>query len=167
MTPTVSAEDSAAPYARMAAEVPARAVPSRYPAPFRDRMAGRTKRALGDAFGLRNFGVNLTTLAPGAMTALFHRHTVQDEFVYVLEGCPTLVTDRGEELLRPGACAGFSAGGTAHHLVNRSDAEVVLLEVGDRSPGDAGTYPGDDLVAVLQADGRWGFTHRDGTPYPP
>ena len=156
---------AAEPYARVAAEVAPRTRQTNYPSPFRERLAGRVKRALGDAFGLRNVGVNLTTLAPGAMTALYHVHTRQDEFVYVLQGTPTLVTERGEELLAPGMCAGFPAGGTPHHLVNRSSAEVVLLEVGDRPAGDVGSYPTDDLVAQMQPDGHWGFSRKDGAPY--
>lgn len=116
-------------------------------------------------FGLTNFGVNLTRLAPGAVSALRHAHTTQDEFIYILQGTPTLVTDEGDTLLGPGQCAGFKAGsGNAHQLANRSADEVVYLEVGDRSPGDSATYPDEDLQAVL-VDGRWQFLHRDGSPY--
>ena len=147
-----------------AAAAPARAKPSNYPEPFASRMGKRVKRPLGDLFGLRNFGVNLTRLLPGGESALLHRHSRQDEFVYVLEGRPTLVTDRGEVELEPGMCAGFAAAGVAHHLVNRTGADAVYLEIGDRTPGDAGSYPEDDLAAVLGPEG-WRFTHRDGTPY--
>lgn len=153
------------PVALVAADVPPRAVPSNYPEPFADRMRGRVKRALGDAFGLAHFGVNLTTLAPGAISALRHAHTTQDEFVYILEGHPVLVTDAGATPLAPGMCAGFRAGtGDAHHLTNPTDRPVTYLEIGDRTPGDAGRYPDDDLVAALE-DGRWCFRHKDGTPY--
>lgn len=152
--------------ALVAAEVAPRSKPSNYPEPFFSRMAGRTKRKLGDPFGLRNFGVNLTTLAPGGESALLHRHSKQDEFVYILEGRPTLVTEDGERELEPGMCAGFPAGGVAHQLVNRSDAEVHFLEIGDRTPGDAGEYPRDDIQAKLGEDGNWVFTHKDGRPYP-
>ncbi|HVH01981.1 MAG TPA: cupin domain-containing protein [Amaricoccus sp.] len=147
-----------------AAAAPARAKPSNYPEPFASRMGKRLKHPLGDLFGLRNFGVNLTRLLPGGESALLHRHSRQDEFVYVLEGRPTLVTDRGEVELEPGMCAGFAAAGVAHHLVNRTGADAVYLEIGDRTPGDAGSYPEDDLAAVLGPEG-WRFTHRDGTPY--
>jgi len=151
--------------ALVAEEVALRATPSRYPAPFAQRMAGRGKRALGDAFGLANFGVNLVTLAPGAMSALRHHHLAQDEFVYILEGWAVLVTDAGETELAPGMCAGFRAGsGDGHHLLNRSGAMVVYLEVGDRSPGDRVDYPDDDLVAVQDA-GQWRFTHKNGEPW--
>jgi uncharacterized cupin superfamily protein len=152
-----------------AADCPPRARPSNYPAAIRAlldaKLAGREKRPLGEPFGLRNFGVNLTRLAPGAISALRHAHARQDEFIYVLEGTPTLVTDAGETPLEPGMCAGFRAGsGDAHQLVNRSEAEVLYLEVGDRTPGDSATYPDDDLAATL-LDGQWRFTHADGTPY--
>lgn len=148
-----------------AATAPVRAKPSNYPEPFASRMAGREKRPLGDLFGLRTFGVNLTRLAPGAVSALHHRHSRQDEFVYVMEGCPTLVTDDGEVTLRPGMCAGFPAGGPAHHLENRSNADAVILEVGDRSGGDTVSYPRDDLRAERGPDGRWRFTSKDGSAY--
>ena len=155
------------PVALVAADVAPRARPSIYPAPFAARVAGRTKRALGDAFGLSNFGVNLTELAPGAMSSLRHAHAVQDEFVYVLEGRPTLCTDRGRFVLEPGMCAGFRAGsGDAHHLVNETDARVLYLELGDRLPGDRATYPDDVLVAVAMGS-RWRLTRKDGSPYPP
>ena len=132
-----------------------------YPAPFRERVAGRSKVVLGDRFGLSNFGVNLTRLEPGAVSALCHWHTRQDEFVFVLEGELTLVTDTGETVLSAGMCAGFPAARQdGHHLVNRSDTPTVYLEVGDRSPGDEAYYPDEDLV---YRDNR--FFHRDGTPW--
>jgi uncharacterized cupin superfamily protein len=142
-----------------------RAKATNYPATFAARMAGRLKRPLGDPFGLKNFGVNLTTLAPGAASALFHRHSRQDEFIYLLEGSLVLVTEAGEEVLKPGMCVGFPAGGEAHHLINRSDSEATYLEIGDRSAGDAVSYPNDDLVAALGPERQWIFTHKDGTPY--
>jgi uncharacterized cupin superfamily protein len=154
------------PVALVATEVAPRAKPSNYPEPFASRMKGREKRALGDAFGLRSFGVNMTRLAPGASSALRHAHTVQDEMVYILEGQPTLITDAGETLLAPGMCAGFRGGsGDAHHLVNKSSADVLYLEVGDRQLNDAASYPDDDLAAALAADGKWMFTHKDGRKY--
>lgn len=150
----------------VATEAPTRAKPSNYPEPFLPRVAGRTKRPLGDPFGLTSFGVNHTRLAPGAWSALRHAHTVQDELVYVLEGNPTLVTSEGEMLLSPGMVVGFKAGsGNAHHLVNHTEKDVVLLEVGDRQPGDSATYPDDDIQAALDEAGKWRFTKKDGTPY--
>lgn len=148
-----------------AAQVAPRTKSSNYPEPFASRMAGREKRPLGDLFGLTNFGVNLTRLAPGACSALRHAHSRQDEFIYILYGHPVLLTDAGETQLSPGMCAGFKAGtGNGHHLVNRTDDEVSYLEVGDRSAGDSAVYPDDDLQAVL-VEGKWHFTHKDGSPY--
>ncbi|MEW6121223.1 MAG: cupin domain-containing protein [Pseudomonadota bacterium] len=147
-----------------ALDVPPRTKPSNYPAPFAARMAGRVKRALGDAFGLTRFGVNLTILAPGAQSALLHRHSRQEEFVYILRGAPTLRTDAGEFELAPGMCAGFPAKGCAHHLLNRTQEEVHYLEIGDRDPLDEGEYPEDDLEATYSAAG-WSFTRKDGTPW--
>lgn len=148
----------------MANEVAPRTKPSNYPEPFASRVSGRLKRQLGDVFGLSNFGVNLTELPPGGESALLHRHSKQDEMIYILQGYPTLRTDSGEEVLTPGMCAGFRAGGLAHQLINRTGAPVLYLEIGDRTPGDEGSYPEDDLKAVL-VDGAWVFTHKDGTPY--
>jgi uncharacterized cupin superfamily protein len=157
--------DKPIPVAVTAAEVPARSKPSVYPEPFGSRMAGREKRQLGDQFGLTNFGVNLTRLAPNAVSALRHAHTKQDEFVYILQGRPTLHTDGGRTLLSPGMCAGFKAGtGNGHCLINETAEEVVYLEVGDRTPGDEGSYPDDDLKALF-VEGKWKFVHKDGSPY--
>ncbi|MGJ0392315.1 MAG: cupin domain-containing protein [Methylocystis sp.] len=158
-------EEKKLPAAVEAASVAPRDRPSNYPEPFAARVAGREKRALGEVFGLLNFGVNLTRLAPGAQSALMHRHSRQDEFIYILEGAPTLVTEAGETELGPGMCAGFPAGGLAHHLVNRIDTDALYLEVGDRTVGDRGGYPADDLEARLSPDGRWQFFHKDGRPY--
>ena len=153
------------PIAVMAADVPARSKPSVYPEPFASRMAGREKRQLGDLFGLKNFGVNLTRLAPSAVSALRHAHTKQDEFIYILQGRPTLHTDEGRTQLAPGMCAGFKANtGNGHRLLNETTEEVVYLEVGDRTPGDEGSYPDDDLRTVL-VEGKWKFVHKDGKPY--
>ena len=96
---------------------------------------------------------------------MLHRHSKQDEFIYVLQGNPTLVTDQGEVILSPGMCAGFPAQGLAHQLVNRTSSKVTYLEIGDRTPGDEGSYPADDIKAVLGPDGKWRFTHKDGRKY--
>lgn len=153
------------PVAVNALDAPARIKPSNYPEPFASRMAGRRKHPLGDLFGLANFGVNLTRLAPGAVSALRHAHTRQDEFVYVLQGHPTLHTDEGRTRLSPGMCAGFKAGtGNGHRLINETADEVVYLEVGDRSAGDEAHYPDDDIQAAL-VGGQWVFRHKDGAPY--
>lgn len=153
------------PVAVVAAQVPARAKASNYPEPFASRMAGRRKHVLGDLFGLANFGVNLTRLLPGGSSSLRHAHAKQDEFVFILEGHPTLHTDEGRTRLSPGMCAGFKAGtGNAHRLVNETAEEVVYLEVGDRTAGDSATYPDDDIRAE-RIEGGWRFTRKDGRPY--
>ena len=145
---------------------PTRAKPSIYPEPFAALMHGREKRPLGDAFGLTNFGVNLTRVTPGGSSALRHAHSRQDEFIYVLQGRPVLVTDAGETELAPGMCAGFKAGtGDAHQLLNRTAEDVLYLEIGDRTRGDDVTYPDDDLKAAQDSQGKRLFLHKDGTPY--
>ena len=157
--------DAKTPVAVVAANLPPRAKSTGYPSIFAVRVMGRVKRPLGDVFGLKSFGVNLTTLKPGAESALRHSHARQDEFVYILEGNPVLRTDEGETFLSPGMCAGFRAGtGNAHHLVNRTSEDVVYIEVGDRAPGEVANYPDDDLK-MMSIDGQYHYLHKDGTPY--
>jgi uncharacterized cupin superfamily protein len=137
-----------------------------YPEPFATQVAGRLKRRLGDQFGLANFGVNLTELAPGAVSALLHHHSRQDEFVYILSGSPILVLDNNEYPLRAGDCCGFKAGnGVAHQLVNRSGQPVQYLEIGDRSTGDYAEYPRDDLKFTQVEGGAWILTRKDGSTF--
>jgi len=144
-------------------EVPAGAR-SIYPKPLDEVVRGRGKRRLGDVLGLKQFGVNLTTLAAGSATALRHYHAACDEFVYVLDGEPTLVTDKGEQVLSPGMCAGFAAGKKdGHHFVNRGDRPVLLLEVGTKVSSDSIGYPDDKLYLYQDENG-----HEFGDkPYPP
>jgi uncharacterized cupin superfamily protein len=154
------------PLAINAQDAPPRLTPSNYPLEFRNRVVGRRKQPLGDLFGINNFGVNLTRLSPKAVSALRHAHSRQDEFIFILEGYPTLITDAGATELSPNMCAGFRAGtGDGHQLINMTDQDVVYLEIGDRSAGDTATYPDDDLKALLGADKKWNFVHKDGSPY--
>jgi uncharacterized cupin superfamily protein len=137
-----------------------------YPLPYATLVEGRRKHKLGDFFGLNNFGVNLTHLAPGAISALAHSHSRQEEFIFVLEGTPILILGQEEFILNPGDCYGFRAGTSiAHQLVNRSEEQVTYLEIGDRTPGDEVEYPNDDLKATQLANGLWHLTHKDGSPY--
>ncbi len=137
-----------------------------YPEPFKAAVAGRSRQRVGNAAGLTNFGVNLTTLAPGAQSALRHWHSHQDEFIYVVSGELTLVTDAGETLLTSGMMAGFPAGvADGHHLINRSDVIATYLEIGDRTPNDRAEYPDNDLLALSKPEGGYYFTHRSGQSY--
>jgi uncharacterized cupin superfamily protein len=137
---------------------------SGYPEPCRSRMGDRVKRRLGDACGLTRFGVNLVTLGPGGQSALRHWHSLEDEFVYLLEGEVVLVTDAGEQTLRAGDCAGYPAGRRdGHHLVNRSGAPARYLEIGNREEDDTAFYPDDDLEYA--DDGSGAYLHKDGRPY--
>ena len=134
---------------------------SSYPEPFRSQVGARRKRALGDALGLTNYGVNLVELPPGALSSMRHWHSRQEEFVYVLEGELVLITDAGEQVLGAGMAAGYPAGsGDGHQMINRSDAPARYLEVGDRTPGDAVTYTDIDLA--LADNDTDDFTHKDG-----
>jgi uncharacterized cupin superfamily protein len=134
-----------------------------YPAPFATLSAGRVRQRLGDAGGLKDFGINLMRLPPGAWSSQRHWHSHEDEFVYVLEGELTLIEDRGETVLCTGDCAAFPKNsGDGHHMINRSGATAVYLEVGSRQPADAATCSDVDMMST-NADGR--FLHKDGTPY--
>lgn len=135
-----------------------------YPEPFARAVAGRSSQRLGDAGGLTDFGVNLIRLAPGAWSSQRHWHSEEDEFVMVLEGTPTLVTNAGPERLGPGDCIAFPKGlADGHHLINESDADVLLLVVGSRKSDDAVCYPDIDLD--LPAGVRNRYYHKDSTPY--
>lgn len=146
------------------AEIPAR-TGTGYPEPFRALVAGRFRKRLGDAAGLKNFGVNWVLLEPGSASAHRHWHQRQDELIYVLEGELTLITNAGEQILTAGMAAGFPAGeADGHHLVNRSSSPAIYLEVGDRTSHDTVTYPDIDLLAQDSPTG-WVFTHKNGHPY--
>ncbi|MEX2615579.1 MAG: cupin domain-containing protein [Alphaproteobacteria bacterium] len=136
-----------------------------YPGDLNAVCAGREKRALGDAAGLTNFGVNHVILPPGVASAHRHWHAKQDELIYVLEGEIVLVSNAGEQVLTPGMAAGFPAGvADGHQLVNRTDRRAVYLEVGDRTAGDTVDYPDIDLTLTNGPEGRV-FRHKDGRPY--
>ena len=136
-----------------------------YPPPYHRVMEGRARRVLGDTLGLTQFGVNLTTLQPDGQSSLRHWHTGEDEFVFVVEGELTLITDEGEQILRPGDCAGFPANsGNGHQLVNRSGTPATYLEAGHRSSGEEVHYTDADLHLVRDEAGRR-FLHKDGTAY--
>ena len=153
-----------------AAAINARDVEARigttYPEPFRKEVASRSKRVLGDLFGLANYGVNLVELSPGAWSAQRHWHTHEDEFIFVLSGELTLVLDEGKQVLKPGMVAGFPAGqSNGHHLINTGDSDASYLEIGDRISEDEVFYPDVDLQLVSDGKGSRVFTNRDGMPY--
>jgi len=138
---------------------------ARYPEPYRSRVGALLRRRLGDGAGLTQFGVNLSTLEPGCVSALRHWHEAEDEFVYVLSGEVVLVENDGETVLRPGDAAGFKAGAdNGHHLANRSDKPATFLEVGSRMADDRGHYPDDDF-AYYKEGGAFHFTRKDGTAF--
>lgn len=135
---------------------------STYPTPFDEQCNAQSCQRLGRHAGLTQFGVNMTVIQPGAWTSQRHWHSHEDEFVWVIEGELTLVTDSGEETLRAGDCAAFKRGDRdGHHLVNKSAKPARVLEIGTSHPHDRCTYPDIDMIA----DDR-GYSHRDGTPYP-
>jgi uncharacterized cupin superfamily protein len=138
-----------------------------YPAPYAAMMAGRSSLRLAQAGGLTQFGVNLVTLEPGALSSLRHWHLVEDEFVMVTEGECIMVTDAGEEVMRPGDCAAFPAGvADGHHFINRSDAPARFLVVGTKAPREVGTYSDVDLKVVME-EGTATFTRKDGSAFVP
>jgi uncharacterized cupin superfamily protein len=149
--------------ATSALDLPARRG-SDYPAPHNEPCRDRLRRALGDAFGLSQFGVNLLELPPGTWSSQRHWHERQEELVYVLEGEVVLVTDEGETTLSPGMTAGFRAGsGNGHHLINRSQATARVLEVGTRTVEETARYSDIDMMVREDASG-WGYHTKDGRP---
>ncbi len=138
-----------------------------YPEPYRQAVLGRQRKRLGNAVGLDQFGVNLTTLKPGAWSALRHWHEAEDEFIYMLEGEVVLCEDGGETMLRPGDAAGWKANaGDGHCLVNRSSWDAVYLEIGTRAKRDRVEYPDIDLINQKDESGVR-YLHKTGEPYPP
>lgn len=136
-----------------------------YPALHRAANQTRYNRRLGDHAGLRNFGVNLTRIIPGGQSSYRHAHSRQDEFIFVLEGEVVLETNGGEQILKPGMCAGFPAGcGDAHRFLNRTTSDAKLLVIGDRTPDDEISYPDVDMRAVLGPDGVYRFSKKSGEP---
>ena len=138
--------------------------PSPYPAPFNAPCEGQRSQRLARTQGLNRFGVNRTVIPPGGWSSQRHWHSHEDEFVWVLEGELTLVTDAGEEVLRAGDSAAFKAGDPdGHHLINRSGRPAVVLEIGNSDGQDRCTYSDIDMIV---GPGPGGYRHRDGTPYP-
>ena len=136
-----------------------------YPPPHDEIVRGRHRHRLSPAIGLNNFGVNLVRLEPGAASSARHWHTAQDEFVYVVAGTATLVTDEGETELGRGMAAGFPAGNpNAHQVANRTDEDVWYLEVGDRPQREDVTYPDVDMANAV-IDGRPNFSRKDGSAF--
>ena len=133
-----------------------------YPSPFDEPCRGQSCQRLARHAGLTQFGVNVTVIEPGSWSSQRHWHSHEDEFVWVLDGELTLITDAGEETLRAGDCAAFKCGDPdGHHLVNKSGRPASVLEIGTTSQQDRCTYPDIDMIADVR-----GYTHRDGTPYP-
>ena len=136
-----------------------------YPEPYASMMKGRSSLRLGDAGGLTQFGVNLVSLDPGAMSSLRHWHMAEDEFVMVTEGECVMVQDEGEMVMRPGDCAAFPAGSTdGHHFLNRSDKVAKFLVIGSKARREVATYSDVDLMVEMEA-GKARFTYKDGTDW--
>ena len=137
-----------------------------YPEPYRNNVVDRSKRALGDAFGLTRYGVNLVEVSPGTWSSQRHWHTHEDEFIYVVSGELILITDAGEQTLMPGMVAGFPAGDSnGHHLINKSNEPATYLEIGDRNPEDEVFYPDIDLLYKVNDEGEHEFANREGVRY--
>ncbi len=136
-----------------------------YPEGFRDGFEGRAKQALGNGAYLTQFGVNRVVLAPGASSANRHWHEKDDEFIFVLDGELTLLTNAGDQLLIAGNAAGFPAGvADAHQVINKSDAPATYLEIGSRDENEVAHYPDIDLHLSCE-DGQYKFSNKKGDPY--
>ncbi|WP_299301370.1 cupin domain-containing protein [uncultured Litoreibacter sp.] len=136
---------------------------SGYPDHRAAMVGDRRQVALGDPSGLTQFGANLVTLGPGALSSLRHWHEQQDEFLVVTAGVCTLIDDSGETELRPGDCAAFPAGdANGHHLVNKTDADASFVVVGTRTPTEVGYYSDEDMMVTVEG-GTFNFTRKDGS----
>jgi len=137
-----------------------------YPAPYDEPCRSRDRKRLGNEAGLTQFGANLSRFPPGAWSSQRHWHSNADELIYIIEGEVVLVTDDGEEILRAGDTAEFKAGDpNGHHLQNRSESDVLVIEIGTRNPENAVTYPDIDMVAPARGKPAR-LTRRDGTLFP-
>ncbi|WP_076589217.1 cupin domain-containing protein [Vibrio ostreicida] len=137
-----------------------------FPEPFKSRLGHSECKNLGDPFGLTQFGVNLEILEPNAQSALRHWHTKSDEFLYILEGELSLVTNSDEQVMSAGMCVGFPAGiENGHHLINRSDNQAKFIVIGSRVGGDKAHYPDDDFQWVIEESGDWIASRKDGSAY--
>ncbi|SEB40864.1 cupin domain-containing protein [Rhodobacter sp. 24-YEA-8] len=140
---------------------------SLYPPPYAEMMEGRSSLRLGQAAGLTQFGVNLVTLKPGALSSLRHWHRTEDEFVMMVAGECVMITDDGEEIMRVGDCAGFPAGAPdGHHFINRGDTPVVFVVIGAKAREEVVTCSDVDMVLTV-TDGACVYTHKDGRPWQP
>ena len=138
-----------------------------YPDPFWQPIVGRERKRLGNAVGLSQFGVNLTTLKPGAWSSQRHWHRNEDEFVYVLEGEITLYENHSEIVLKAGDAAGWKAdGGNGHRLVNRTQRDAVYIEVGARLVNETVVYSDIDMRLERDKNGAR-YLRKTGEPYPP
>lgn len=136
-----------------------------YPPPYDKVVAGRSSLRLGEAGGLRQFGVNIVILQPGAVSSLRHWHLNEDEFVMITEGACILVEDAGEVEMHVGDCAAFPAGNPdGHHFINRTATEARFLVVGTKAKTEVATYSDVDF-RVEQGGGSNRFTYRDGTEW--
>lgn len=140
---------------------------SPYPEPFASFASSTSFRKLGDHFGLSQFGVNLVTLAPGSQSGLHHWHSLEEEFIFIIQGQVILSIGDKEVLLRPGMCVGFRAGDRNAHLTKNVGPEVAhYIIIGSRIKGDVSFYPQDDL-AWFETENGTVAVHKDGTAYPP
>jgi len=140
---------------------------SSYPAPFDKPCLARKSVRLSEAGGLTQFGVHRAVLSPGTWSSQRHWHTHEDELVYILQGRPTLIDDNGETQLEPGDVTTHVAGdANGHHMINRTEEDVVFLIVGTRNPQeDTVHYPDIDLQLPTNGTVDPQFTNKQGKPY--
>jgi uncharacterized cupin superfamily protein len=133
--------------------------------PHSTRGWGRERQRLGRAAGLTQFGVNICTLKPGASSSQRHWHEKEDELVCVLEGEVVLLEDAGETTLKAGDAAAWKAGvANGHCLINRSNRDARIIEIGTRAAEELAHYPEIDLKVVRDEKGTR-YTRKDGTPF--
>jgi uncharacterized cupin superfamily protein len=138
---------------------------TRYPPPHDKAVEGRSRKRLGNAAGLTQFGVNLCTLKPGAASSQRHWHENEDELVYVLAGELVMCEDDGEVVLKAGDVAAWKAGVTnGHCLINRSGRDAVFIEVGSRAAVERAYYSDIDMMIVRDDKGAR-YMKKNGEPF--
>ena len=96
----------------------------------------------GDA-GFPEYGMNMHVLRPGQPNGLYHRESVQEDFLVVSGECVVLI--EGEERALNAWDFVHCPAGTDHIFVGTGDRPCVIVMVGSRAPGTI-VYPVSDLA---------------------
>lgn len=107
---------------------------------------------LDQMVGLKNTRIRVVRLASGNVASLYHSHTCEEEWVYILQGQAVLEIEETEHLLGPGDFAGFPAPTAPHQLRNPFQKTVICLMGGSRTVVDMADFPRDGKRMFRQGD---------------